>query len=108
MITPEVFRKMALALPDAEELPHFDKASFRIKKKIFATLDVKKNSASFKLSPEDQSVFSAIDKVAIYPVPNKWGQQGWTIVQLDNIAQDLLSDLLQTAYQEVRGTLLKK
>lgn len=30
-------RRLALALPEAAEAPHFDYASFRVRKKIFAT-----------------------------------------------------------------------
>ena len=33
----EAARRLALALPQAEEAPHFDFTSFRIHKKIFAT-----------------------------------------------------------------------
>jgi len=35
MVSTATFRKMALSFPDAEELPHFHLASFRIKKNIF-------------------------------------------------------------------------
>jgi hypothetical protein len=37
-MTPEAFRRFALALPEAHEEPHFERASFRVGKKIFATL----------------------------------------------------------------------
>ena len=37
MVSVETFRQMALSLKDATEEPHFDKASFRANKKIFAT-----------------------------------------------------------------------
>jgi hypothetical protein len=30
-------RKLALALPEAEEVPHFDRTSFRVRGKIFLT-----------------------------------------------------------------------
>jgi len=30
--------KFALSLPDVEEAPHFDRRSFRVKKKIFLTM----------------------------------------------------------------------
>lgn len=41
MISVEDFRKLALSFPGMEELPHFDRTSFRANKKIVATLDVK-------------------------------------------------------------------
>lgn len=37
-MTPAQVRRIALALPEAREAPHFESASFRIGTKIFATL----------------------------------------------------------------------
>lgn len=101
MISTETFRQLSLTFPEATEEPHFEKTSFRIKKKIFATLDLKNNIACVKLSATDQDVFCLIDKVIIYPVPNKWGQQGWTLINLAKIKMPLLTDVLTTAYHEV-------
>ncbi len=78
MISIETFRKLALCYPEATEQPHFEKTSFRVNKKIFATLDIKNMRACLLLSPIDQSVFSTFDKSVIYPVPNKWGLKGAT------------------------------
>lgn len=100
-MTIEIFRNLALALPDSTEQPHFEKTSFRIKKKIFATLDSEKQSATLKLSEADQDIFSLVDKTAIYPVPNKWGQQGWTVFELDKLQEELMQDALGKAYVEV-------
>ena len=101
MISIDTFRQLALSFPDTEEMPHFDKTSFRIKKKIFATLSEKDKIACLKLSPIDQSVFCAFDKAIIYPVPNKWGKQGATFINLTKIRKDMLHDALTTAYNEV-------
>ncbi|MFI5172265.1 MAG: MmcQ/YjbR family DNA-binding protein [Chitinophagales bacterium] len=98
MVTIKTFRSLALSLEGTEELPHFEKTSFRIKKKIFATLDEKNNRACLMLSLIDQSVFSAFDKKIIYPVPNKWGQKGATFVELSLIPKPMLFDGLQQAY----------
>jgi hypothetical protein len=43
------------------------------------------NRGLVKLSVIDQSVFCAFDKTIIYPVNNKWGKQGWTLVELKKI-----------------------
>ncbi len=99
MVTPEELRQWALALPDAVELPHFGKASFRVNKKIFATLDVANNRACLMLSPEEQSVFIVFNKSVIYPVPNKWGLAGATFVELGTVPPDLLKDALTVAYE---------
>lgn len=101
MADSNYFRQLALSFPGTMESPHFEKTSFRVNKKIYATLDVKKKLACIKLSAIDQSVFCAYDKMIIYPVPNKWGQQGWTFVELRNVKKNMLKDILSTAYTEV-------
>jgi len=93
--------KTALSLPEVVELPHFEKTSFRVAKKIFATLDKEKGIGCIKLSEVDQSAFCAFDKNVIYPVPNKWGKQGWTNINIALIKDDMLQDALHSAYCEV-------
>ncbi|TLV03237.1 MmcQ/YjbR family DNA-binding protein [Dyadobacter luticola] len=101
MVSIEEFRNIALSFQETTEAPHFDKAAFRVGKKIFATLDEKAARASLKLSPIDQEVFGLHDKSVIYPVPNKWGKQGWTLVELNQVREDMLRDALTSAYREV-------
>jgi len=101
MITVEVFQKLAMSLPEAEEALHVDKISFRIHKKIFATLDISNKRVCMKLSDVDQSVFSTRDSSIVYPVPNKWGKSGWTFFELRKVNKSLCIDALQTAYCEV-------
>jgi len=85
-----------LSLPEVEEEPHFEKTSFRVKKKIFVTLDTARSIACFKLSEVDQSVFVA--HATIYSVANKWGKQGWTLMELKKVSKSLCLDALQTSY----------
>lgn len=101
MVSIETFRKLALALPNASEEPHFERTSFRVNKKIFATLDVKKSLVCLLFDPIQQSVFSAYDKSIIYPVPNKWGQKGATYVELKKVRKDVLKDALEQAYNKI-------
>jgi predicted DNA-binding protein (MmcQ/YjbR family) len=101
MVSLDTFKELALALPGATQAPHFEKDSFRVKKKIFATLTPGKHLGCVKLSEVDQSVFCAYDKTVIYPVDNKWGKQGWTLVNLKKVRKDMLKDLLTTAYNHV-------
>lgn len=98
MVTMETFRKMALSFPETVEQPHFEKPSFRVHKKIFATLDIKHNQICIKLTEIDQHAFSAFDKSIIFPVPNKWGKQGWTYINLKKVLKHTLMDALTTAY----------
>lgn len=93
---------MALSFPDAEENPHFDRRAFKVKgRRIFATLHEKSSTANLKLSPVDQSVFCLYDKNVVYPVPNKWGAQGWTTFVLKDVPKDLMHDALNAARNAV-------
>jgi predicted DNA-binding protein (MmcQ/YjbR family) len=101
MVSIEVFRKLALSFPETTEEPHFEKTSFRVKKKIFATYDLRKKRACIKLSEIDQDAFSSSDKTVIFPVDNKWGKQGWTLIEMNKVHKDLFIDAVTTAYCEV-------
>lgn len=101
MVTFETFRTLALSFPEATEEPHFEKTSFRVKKKIFATYDDLNKRACIKLSEIDQDVFASADRTIIYPVDNKWGKQGWTMIEMKKVNKDLFADALTTAYCEV-------
>lgn len=97
----ETFRQMALSLPETDEAPHFENRAFRVKKKIFATLNVAANRATLKFSLENQDVFTAISRGAIFPVPNKWGHHGWPHIDLDKADLEMCWDALQTAWCDV-------
>jgi hypothetical protein len=101
MVTPELFRNISLSFEGSTEQPHFDKPSFRVNKKIFATLDLKKSIAVLKLTPMQQSVFCTFDKTVIYPVEGNWGKQGWTVVNFQKADRKLLINLVTCAYCNV-------
>jgi predicted DNA-binding protein (MmcQ/YjbR family) len=101
MVDIQTFRQWALSFKEAVEQPHFKTTSFRIHKKIFATLDHKNNRVTLKLSIVTQSVFCLIDKSIIYPANGTWGLQGWTIIDLEKIPEDMLHDALNHAYLHV-------
>ena len=106
MVPIDTFRKLALSLPKATEVPHFEKTSFRVENKIFATYDDKNKRACIKLSEIDQDVFSLADRTIIYPVNNKWGKHGWTIIEMKKVQKDLFADALTTAYCHVASKKL--
>ena len=101
MVSIRTFRQLALSFPESKELPHFDKASFRVRGKIFATMQEKEKNAVIKLSLIDQSVFCSVDKISISPVPGGWGRQGWTRIELKNMNKALLKDALTIAWCNV-------
>lgn len=70
MVTFDALQSLALSLPEVTEAPHFEKTSFRVTKKIFATWAPSENCATVKLSEKDQDLFCLAGAGAIYPVPN--------------------------------------
>jgi predicted DNA-binding protein (MmcQ/YjbR family) len=108
MVTIDTCRQLAMALPEVKQAQHFDKEAFKIGGKIFATLNLAEQRACVKLSAIDQSVFCQFDKEVMYPVPNKWGTHGWTLINLKKVRKSMLLDALQTAYGEVASTASPK
>lgn len=101
---PEV-RKFSLSFEEAVEQPHFHKTSFRVRKKVFATMDESARTVVVKLTPVEQSVFSGFNNEAVYPVPGAWGTKGWTMIDLTGVDRDLLLDAIRASY---RNTAPKK
>ena len=105
MITTQKARELALALPEVEEKDHFGMPSFRLKGKIFMTLQPDINRAMVKLTLEDQSVFSLS---GIYrPVPGGWGRQGATFVDLKVVSKRMFLDSLEQAWARVAPKRLR-
>ena len=97
-LNPLDFQEMALEFPEAVEEPHFEKTSFRVRGKIFATMAPEKAEAVVKLTPLDQPVFVGHGGGAVYPVKGKWGEQGWTAIDLGSVERALVRDMLACAY----------
>lgn len=108
MVSLTAARKAAMAYDGVEEMPHFEKTSFRIRKKIFLTLDEKNKRACIRLSPEDQDIFSHSDNTIIYPVPNKWGLQGWTFVDLPKVKKEMFDAALDASFHLVSAGKKKR
>jgi len=106
-MTSDLFRKLALAFPEATEAPHFEKTSFRVRGKIFATLAPERDEAVLKLSPLEQTIFSDNGGDSVGPVPNKWGTQGWTLIALRRAPTALVRDALACAYRRVAPASLR-
>ncbi len=92
-------RALALSLPEAQEVDHFGKPSFRVRGKIFATLWVKEERAVLKLSLEEQDSLSQAQPTIFAVTP--WGHQGWTSVELARVDAALFKELLLGAWRRV-------
>jgi hypothetical protein len=108
MVNIDTAKALALAFDEAVELPHFHLTSFRVKKKIFATLDTENRRFCIRLSPVDQSVFCSFDRSIVYPVPNKWGLNGATFIELQKVSKKMFKDALTVAYCTIAPKNLAK
>lgn len=108
-MTIQQFRDLALSFPGTEENPHFDRAAFKvIKKRIFATMHEASRTVNMKLTVTDQKAFNKLDKKNIYPLPNKWGESGWTTFEIANVEREVVLAALEAAYQDVLKPKTKK
>ncbi|MFZ4798785.1 MAG: MmcQ/YjbR family DNA-binding protein [Bacteroidia bacterium] len=101
MISNTNFKKLVLSFPESIETPHRDMFCYKIKGKIFVTHNKKENRCCVRLSQEEQPLFCMIDAKLIYAVPNKWGNYGWTLVNLKAIDMEMLMEVLTAAYSTV-------
>ena len=98
-MTEADFRRIALSLPDTAEGSHFGVEDFRVGGRIFATLAYKKDGfGNLALTPEQQAGMVEDAPGIFLPVPNKWGEQGATMVRLAKVKPDILEAALRTAW----------
>lgn len=101
MATHADVRRLALALPEAYEADHHGMPSFRVNKKIFATLRHAEAKMMVKLDPEDQHNLSEGHRGVVEPVPGYWGRGGSTFVWFDQCDEALVESLLRLAWSGV-------
>ena len=103
MIGPDDVRRLALSLPEAHEEPHFDSTSFRVRKKIFATMDpaFAEPSLVLKLDPEDQHNLSEARPGVVAAIDGYWGRNGWTRVNTGDLDESELAGFLRMAWLNV-------
>ena len=99
MVTARELRRLALSLPETEERPHRGRPSFRVRGRMFATVQPRSKRAVLKLSPDEQAVLGQVQ-------PNVfrhtlWGDQGWTSIELQGVDPWLFEELLVGAWRRL-------
>jgi hypothetical protein len=100
-------RQVALSLPEAVELPHFEKASFRVGGKIFATLTPDGGRLMLKLPEEIKEALKASDPDAILPLPGAWDRGGSTLIEVAAMDPAKLADLIRLAWRTTAPAKLR-
>jgi hypothetical protein len=101
MTTASQWKKLALALPEAEEKAHFAQPDFRVRNKIFAGLNREQDVGNLKLTPELQAMLLSSHADAFYPAAGAWGRSGWTHVKLGETKIGVVRELLAEAWRLV-------
>ncbi|MCU1623040.1 MAG: hypothetical protein JWL79_1885 [Frankiales bacterium] len=91
-------RRIALSLPEAEEVETWGQASFRVRRRMFCILGSDGGHASLKATVETQAELIAADP-AVYDVAPYVGRHGW--VRLDVALADTgeVAELLEDAWR---------
>jgi hypothetical protein len=99
-VTPDGFRRLALALPEVVENAHHGHPDFRVRNKVFATLGWPDAAwGVIKLRPEEQEVLVQAAPGIFEPVPGGWGLQGNTKVHLEAADDDAVRGALTSAWR---------
>ena len=98
-MTPKALQRLALALPGAHEEPHFERVSFRVGKKIFATMTPDGSEAMVRVDPDGvQALLSAHPDVF-------FSYGGWTVrngslgVRLARVDPSLMRELVTASWK---------
>lgn len=98
MITFAQVEEFALSLEATDRHPHFNITSFKVKGKIFLTLNEAAGHVTIRLSQAVQAMYVEYYPGTIYPVASAWGKHGWTHVALETVQDELLPVLITTSY----------
>jgi hypothetical protein len=99
--TAEDFRRMALALPGAEERAHMGHPDFRVGGKIFATLHAPETGRGMvALLPEQQELAMEAEPAAFSPAAGAWGRGGSTLVELEKVSDAWLERAMRWAWEK--------
>lgn len=104
MVRCDQVRALALAQPEAAESPHFKRTSFRVRGKIFATMD----EAGVNLPLDPAYAAEVVDREAAV-TPIVWGAlKGRVRVELATARPGLLEQLIPLAWAQVVPKALQR
>jgi hypothetical protein len=93
MLTDDDVRKMAMELPEAQELETWGHPTFRVRNAIFASTSADSLVCIVKASREDQAMLIAANP-DVYSVADYFGRFGWVRIQLAGADPDETRELI--------------
>jgi hypothetical protein len=90
-------RRLALALPEATEEPHFHLSSFRVKGKIFATVAPDGSYMNVFVDDAQREIMATVDPKAYETM--QWGKSAYLHVHLAAAKTNDVKTLLRSAWE---------
>jgi hypothetical protein len=101
-MTPKAFQSAALALPEAYEEPHFERTSFRVQKKIFATMTPDGKEAMVRVKPPERVAMLLETHPDVFFSYGGWtARNGALGVRLAKASATLVKELLADAWRSI-------
>jgi hypothetical protein len=97
-VTYERFRRLCLALPEAEEVETWGDITFRIGGRIFAIGSPEGSSVSIKASLDDQAGLLEMDPKT-FSASAYTGRFGWVRVRLAGLGHEMGERLIRNAWE---------
>jgi hypothetical protein len=98
------FRRVALALPGAEEIETWETATFRVRGKIFTMFSDRERDAWIKSTHDEQAALVSMQP-GVFFVPPYVGMKGWIGVRISKGDTQEVTELVTEAW---RMTALKR
>jgi hypothetical protein len=103
---PDV-RRIALNLPQTEEIEAWGNATFRVRNRMFVILRADELTASVKASLEEQAALLS-EAPDTFSEASYVGRFGWVTVRLDRVDRSLLVELIADAWASTAPKRLVK
>lgn len=98
MSDSETVRRLALSLPDTQEVEQFGTVSFRVRGKIFAQFSKDQSEILVKLAAPLQTSLITAEPDIFISEPH-WGGYGWTRIRLATLPVETLRPLLVQSWR---------
>jgi hypothetical protein len=100
-VTPRQLQRLALSFPEAHEAPHFDRVSYRVGTKIFATMTADGDEAMVKSTPEGAAALIAGSPEVFFSYGG-WTTRGGSLgVRLAVVAPKMMRELVTLAWRAI-------
>jgi hypothetical protein len=101
-MTPKAFRALALSLPETREEPHFERTSFRVGKKIFATMTADGTDAMVRVAPRQRLYALLKAHPEAFFSHGGWTERlGAVGVKLAKVDGDLIRELVMESWRRI-------